>query len=157
MFFLYLYTELFLFRRFIQSNNHNDRTSLIEYIPVASPFVFQALLLQSRFSEETSCLESNEILKLYRKVISVNPDWEDGHFYIGKYYDKIITTLLEDKHDKERINPAKQWSEFFCSVPYPLPPPPHHHYWQWSVFKGHPYSQSICQNSSFLLQPNITV
>eukprot|EP00105_Crassostrea_gigas_P035567 XP_019919715.1 PREDICTED: serine/threonine-protein kinase ATR-like [Crassostrea gigas] len=60
----------------------------------------QALLLQSRFSEETSCLESNEILKLYRKVISVNPDWEDGHFYIGKYYDKIITTLLEDKHDK---------------------------------------------------------
>nr|XP_034325117.1 serine/threonine-protein kinase ATR isoform X2 [Crassostrea gigas] len=69
----------------------------------------QALLLQSRFSEETSCLESNEILKLYRKVISVNPDWEDGHFYIGKYYDKIITTLLEDKHDKERINPAKQW------------------------------------------------
>lgn len=57
-------------------------------------------------------------------MISVNPDWEDGHFYIGKYYDKIITTLLEDKHDKERINPAKQWSEFFCSVPYPLPPPP---------------------------------
>lgn len=56
-------------------------------------------------------------------MINVNPDWEDGHFYIGKYYDKIITTLLEDKHDKERINPAKQWSEFFCSVPLPLPSP----------------------------------
>ncbi|XP_062573409.1 serine/threonine-protein kinase ATR-like [Saccostrea cucullata] len=69
----------------------------------------QALLLQSRFSEETSCLESNEILKLYRKVINVNHDWEDGHFYMGKYYDKIITTLLEDKHDKERPNPSKQW------------------------------------------------
>ena len=63
--------------------------------------------MQSRFSEETSCLESNEILKLYRKVISVNHDWEDGHFYMGKYYDKIITTLLEDR--QERPNPSKQW------------------------------------------------
>jgi serine/threonine-protein kinase ATR len=65
------------------------------------------LLLQSRFSEETSSLESNEILKLYHKVITVNHDWEDGHFYIGKYYDKIITTLLED--NKEKPNPSKHW------------------------------------------------
>lgn len=40
----------------------------------------------------------------------------------------------------------------FCALPLapppPPPPPPHHHSWQWSVFKGHPYSQSICQNSS---------
>lgn len=107
MFFLYFYIEFFLFRRFIQFNNDNDYIFFVEYILVAFFFVFQVLFLQSRFSEEISCLESNEILKFYRKVISVNFDWEDGYFYIGKYYDKIIITLLEDKYDKERINFVK--------------------------------------------------
>nr|XP_022332154.1 serine/threonine-protein kinase ATR-like isoform X2 [Crassostrea virginica] len=87
----------------------------------------QALLLQSRFSEETSCLESNEILKLYRKVISVNHDWEDGHFYMGKYYDKIITTLLEDR--QERPNPSKQWEVVVFVVK---------HFWQ-SLRYGNQY------------------
>ena len=59
-------------------------------------------MLYGRYSEETSNKESNAIVKQYKEVIEVNPEWEDGHFYLAKYFDKIMTTLIEDKDDIAR-------------------------------------------------------
>ena len=59
----------------------------------------QVLLLYGRYSEETSKMESNAIVKQYREVIDVSPDWEDGYFYLGRYFDRIMTTLVDDKED----------------------------------------------------------
>ena len=47
-------------------------------------------------------MESNAIVKQYKEVIEFNTEWEDGHFYLAKYFDKIMTTLIEDKDDISR-------------------------------------------------------
>ncbi|KAL5004570.1 hypothetical protein ScPMuIL_018026 [Solemya velum] len=61
----------------------------------------QALLLYGRYSEEKSNLESNAIVRQYKEVIEMNSEWEDGHFHLAKYYDRIMTTLIEDKDRPE--------------------------------------------------------
>lgn len=33
-------------------------------------------------------------------VISVHPESEDGHFYLGKYYDRLMTVLASDRPTK---------------------------------------------------------
>ncbi|XP_063432068.1 serine/threonine-protein kinase ATR-like [Mytilus trossulus] len=60
----------------------------------------QALLLFGRYSDEASSLESNSILRKYREVIDIYNDWEEGHFYLAQYYDKIMTTLFEENTAK---------------------------------------------------------
>ena len=65
-------------------------------------YCLQALLLFGRYSEETSNMESNAIVKQYKEVIEVNPQMEGGYFYLAKYFDKIMTTLIEDKDDISR-------------------------------------------------------
>ena len=52
------------------------------------------LLLLGRYSEETASWESNDIMKQYKEVIRVHQDWEDGYFYLAKYYDKVMATLF---------------------------------------------------------------
>ena len=47
-------------------------------------------------------MESNAIVKQYKEVIEVNPQMEGGYFYLAKYFDKIMTTLIEDKDDISR-------------------------------------------------------
>ncbi|KAL4227217.1 hypothetical protein ACF0H5_012662 [Mactra antiquata] len=59
----------------------------------------KARLLYGRFCEETSKIESNAIVKQYKEVIDIAHDWEDGWFYLGKYFDKIMTALVDDKDD----------------------------------------------------------
>ncbi|KAK6188750.1 hypothetical protein SNE40_004864 [Patella caerulea] len=70
----------------------------------------KVLLLYGRYSEETSSMESNAIVKRYKDVIDILPNWEDGHFYLANYYDKIMTTLIDDKD-----RPDKQ-GEFIIHV-----------------------------------------
>ncbi|XP_013417435.1 serine/threonine-protein kinase ATR-like isoform X2 [Lingula anatina] len=61
----------------------------------------KALLLYARYSEETASMETNAIFKLYKEVTDVYNDWEDGHFYLARYYDKVMTTLADpDKPEK---------------------------------------------------------
>ncbi|KAK7486779.1 hypothetical protein BaRGS_00021926, partial [Batillaria attramentaria] len=55
----------------------------------------QALLLYGRYSEQTSSLESNAIVKRYKDVIEVCEDWEDGHFHLAQYYDRVMTIMTE--------------------------------------------------------------
>lgn len=61
----------------------------------------KALLQLSRYNEETCSCESNTIVKQFKEVKDVHKEWEDGYFYTAKYYDKIMTTLIDnDRHDK---------------------------------------------------------
>ena len=47
-----------------------------------------------KYYEETASQESNVIMRQYREVLKVHSGWEDGYFYLAKYYDKIMNTLL---------------------------------------------------------------
>lgn len=51
------------------------------------------LLLLGRYSEEMSSWESNAIVRQYKEVTQVHQQWEDGYFYMGQYYDKIMSNL----------------------------------------------------------------
>ncbi|XP_055865310.1 serine/threonine-protein kinase ATR-like isoform X2 [Biomphalaria glabrata] len=57
----------------------------------------QSLLLLGSYSEETSNLETNHIVKHYKDVIEICPDWEKGHFRLAKYYDRVMNTMIDDK------------------------------------------------------------
>nr|XP_008104413.1 PREDICTED: serine/threonine-protein kinase ATR isoform X1 [Anolis carolinensis] len=61
----------------------------------------QALLLVGRFMEETANFESNAVMKKYKDVTVCLPEWENGHFYLAKYYDKLMPTVTENKMEKQ--------------------------------------------------------
>ncbi|XP_062988227.1 serine/threonine-protein kinase ATR [Elgaria multicarinata webbii] len=61
----------------------------------------QALLLVGRFMEETANFESNAVMKKYKDVTACLPEWENGHFYLAKYYDKVMPTVTENKMEKQ--------------------------------------------------------
>lgn len=42
-------------------------------------------------------MESNAILKRYRDVLDICHDWEDGHFYLAQYYDRLMTSIMPEK------------------------------------------------------------
>ncbi|XP_075124962.1 serine/threonine-protein kinase ATR [Leptodactylus fuscus] len=61
----------------------------------------RAMLLVGRFMDETANFESNAVMKKYKDVTSLLPEWEDGHFYLAKYYDKLMPMVTENKMEKQ--------------------------------------------------------
>ncbi|KAM3594960.1 uncharacterized protein V6R79_015962 [Siganus canaliculatus] len=61
----------------------------------------KAMLLVGRFMEETANFESNAIMKTYRDVTTLLPEWEDGNFYLAKYYDKVMPMVTDNKLEKQ--------------------------------------------------------
>ncbi|XP_078420317.1 serine/threonine-protein kinase ATR [Cetorhinus maximus] len=61
----------------------------------------KAVLLVGRFMEETANFESNAVMKKYKEVTTLLPDWEDGHFYLAKYYDKLMPMVTDNKIEKQ--------------------------------------------------------
>uniref|UniRef100_A0A8C0XLQ1 Serine/threonine-protein kinase ATR n=1 Tax=Castor canadensis TaxID=51338 RepID=A0A8C0XLQ1_CASCN len=61
----------------------------------------RATLLVGRFMEETANFESNAIMKKYKDVTLFLPEWEDGHFYLAKYYDKLMPMVTDNKMEKQ--------------------------------------------------------
>ncbi|XP_058471109.1 serine/threonine-protein kinase ATR isoform X2 [Solea solea] len=61
----------------------------------------KAMLLVGRFMEETANFESNAIMKVYKDVTTLLPEWEDGNFYLAKYYDKVMPMVTDNKMEKQ--------------------------------------------------------
>ncbi|KAJ3613478.1 hypothetical protein NHX12_019727 [Muraenolepis orangiensis] len=61
----------------------------------------KAMLLMGRFMEETANFESNAIMKAYKDVTTLLPEWEDGNFYLAKYYDKVMPMVTDNKLEKQ--------------------------------------------------------
>ncbi|XP_063067093.1 serine/threonine-protein kinase ATR [Engraulis encrasicolus] len=61
----------------------------------------KAMLLMGRLMEETANFESNAIMKTYRDVTTLLPEWEDGNFYLAKYYDKVTPKVTDNKLEKQ--------------------------------------------------------
>uniref|UniRef100_A0A8C5MNU7 Serine/threonine-protein kinase ATR n=1 Tax=Leptobrachium leishanense TaxID=445787 RepID=A0A8C5MNU7_9ANUR len=61
----------------------------------------RAMLLVGRFMEETANFESNAVMKKYKDVTNLLPEWEDGHFYLAKYYDKLMPMVTDNKMEKQ--------------------------------------------------------
>nr|XP_046179436.1 serine/threonine-protein kinase ATR [Oncorhynchus gorbuscha] len=61
----------------------------------------KAMLLVGRFMEETANFESNAIMKAYKDVTTLLPEWEDGNFYLAKYYDKLMPMVTDNKLEKQ--------------------------------------------------------
>ncbi|KAG7176083.1 serine/threonine-protein kinase atr-like [Homarus americanus] len=53
----------------------------------------RAKLLLARYSEESATLEVNAVKQYYRDACEMNKQWEDGHFYLAMYYDRILASL----------------------------------------------------------------
>ncbi|KAM9708676.1 serine/threonine-protein kinase ATR isoform 1-T1 [Menidia menidia] len=76
-----------------------------EHAPLRDPRKLQtkgkAMLLVGRFMEETANFESNAIMKAYKDVTNLLPEWEDGNFYLAKYYDKVMPMVTDNKLEKQ--------------------------------------------------------
>ncbi|XP_047501891.1 serine/threonine-protein kinase ATR-like [Penaeus chinensis] len=53
----------------------------------------RAKLLLARYSEESATQEVNTIKQYYRDACEMNKQWEDGHFHLAMYYDRILSSL----------------------------------------------------------------
>nr|XP_053640480.1 serine/threonine-protein kinase ATR-like [Cherax quadricarinatus] len=53
----------------------------------------RAKLLLARYSEESATLEVNTVKQYYRDACEINKQWEDGHFHLAMYYDRILSSL----------------------------------------------------------------
>uniref|UniRef100_A0A672LJ32 Serine/threonine-protein kinase ATR n=1 Tax=Sinocyclocheilus grahami TaxID=75366 RepID=A0A672LJ32_SINGR len=60
-----------------------------------------AMLLVGRYMEETANFESNAIMKTYKDVTHLLPEWEDGNFYLAKYYDKVMPMVTDNKLERQ--------------------------------------------------------
>ncbi|GAB6018708.1 hypothetical protein CHUAL_000384 [Chamberlinius hualienensis] len=58
---------------------------------VPQNIIAKAKLLLARYSEETSNLESNAIILMFRDVLEINSEREDSHYFLARYYDRILT------------------------------------------------------------------
>ncbi|XP_066455638.1 serine/threonine-protein kinase ATR [Eleutherodactylus coqui] len=61
----------------------------------------RAMLLEGRFMDETANFESNAVMKKYKDVTALLPEWEDAHFYLAKYYDKLMPMVTDNKMEKQ--------------------------------------------------------
>ncbi|KAI0215805.1 Serine/threonine-protein kinase ATR [Lamellibrachia satsuma] len=73
----------------------------------------KVLLLLGNYCEETASWESNAIMRQYKEVIKVHSDWEDGYFHIAKYYDKIMTNLIESDRPEKKGEFVIQVVQYF--------------------------------------------
>lgn len=80
----------------------------------------QSLLLYGKYSEEASSMEANAIVKQYKDVIDICPQWEDGYFHLAKYYDKIMFAMIDEKDRNEKqgwiVFPESQSAIFQASI-----------------------------------------
>ncbi|XP_076350485.1 serine/threonine-protein kinase ATR-like isoform X2 [Tachypleus tridentatus] len=63
----------------------------------------KATLMLAKYSEESAVLESNALILMYRDVVAIQPEWEEGHFHLAKYYDRVMTTLEKSEKKSEVI------------------------------------------------------
>jgi serine/threonine-protein kinase ATR len=61
----------------------------------------QALLLIGKWMEDTAHYDTQTILKQYKSVIEVDPKSEEGHFHLGKYYDRLMGFMARDRPSNE--------------------------------------------------------
>ncbi|XP_068202044.1 serine/threonine-protein kinase ATR [Palaemon carinicauda] len=64
----------------------------------------KAKLLLARYSEESATLEVNVIKQYYRDACEIFRQWEDGHFHLGMYYDRILSSLDVKEKPVDWIN-----------------------------------------------------
>ena len=88
-----IYVSMFLVNTAFEPTSYLSFTSYL-----------QLLLQLTRYNDESSSLESNSIIKMFKEVRELNPKCEDSYFYSGKYYDKILCSVLEqEKNDKKGL------------------------------------------------------
>lgn len=60
----------------------------------------KGLLLLARWMEGTARYDTQTVLKEYKNVLVHQPESEDGHFYLAKYYDRLMAFLAGDRPSK---------------------------------------------------------
>ena len=59
-------------------------------------------LLKAKWMEETESYEPNAVLLQYKDAVKEYPDWEKGHFYLAKYYEKLMNACDENDLKDDR-------------------------------------------------------
>lgn len=53
--------------------------------------------------EEMEYYEVEKVLAQYKDVISKHFMWEKGHFYLAKYYEKLMNSVDTDPKERKKI------------------------------------------------------
>jgi len=64
----------------------------------------KALLLIGRWMEETAHYAANRAIQQYKEVTTLHGDWENGHFYLGKYYDKLMAACTDGEEKSNTLS-----------------------------------------------------
>ncbi|KAK7086761.1 hypothetical protein SK128_001247 [Halocaridina rubra] len=64
----------------------------------------KAKLLLARYSEDSAISEANVIKQFYRDACEMYKQWEDGHFHLAMYYDRLLSSMEKKEKPWEWIN-----------------------------------------------------
>uniref|UniRef100_UPI00358FE87A LOW QUALITY PROTEIN: serine/threonine-protein kinase ATR n=1 Tax=Myxine glutinosa TaxID=7769 RepID=UPI00358FE87A len=96
--------------------------------PTALLLQARAMLLTGRLMEETANFESTAVIKQYKEVIHFNPEWEACHFYLAKYFDKVMLAMTENESNNKSTLCSRiifhfgRSLQFGCQFIYQSPP-----------------------------------
>lgn len=76
----------------------------------------RAKLLLAKYSEEAATLDGSTIKQYYRDACEMNRQWEDGHFHLAMYYDRILSSLEKKEKPVEWIHHIIL--RFVCNSPW---------------------------------------
>ncbi|XP_047134569.1 serine/threonine-protein kinase atr isoform X1 [Hydra vulgaris] len=60
-------------------------------------------LLKAKWMEDTESYEPNAVLLQYKEAVNEFSSWEKGHFYLAKYYEKLMNACDDDLKDDRKM------------------------------------------------------
>eukprot|EP00967_Tisochrysis_lutea_P091075 scaffold130549_cov31-Tisochrysis_lutea.AAC.1 len=80
------------------------------------------ILMLARFSCEAGELETDEVLAMHNKVTELCPNWEKGHYWLGRFHDGQLRDALEAATRREVEVPGTQPGQMSCPSKRVVPP-----------------------------------
>lgn len=62
--------------------------------------------------EEMEYYDIEKVLAQYKDVVSKHFMWEKGHFYLAKYYEKLMKTVESAEQESKELR-KKPWKKYF--------------------------------------------
>jgi serine/threonine-protein kinase ATR len=78
-----------------QGNTHQAILELKNSTQKDEVLKSKTILLIGRWLQSTTQVQSNEIITYFNDSIKLQPKWEKGYFYLGRYYDYLLVQYKE--------------------------------------------------------------
>ncbi|CAK8574214.1 unnamed protein product [Lathyrus sativus] len=69
--------------------------------------IAKTLLLYSRWTHYTGQKQKEDLISLYTRVRELQPQWEEGYFYMAKYCDEVLGDARKRQEENSELGPRR--------------------------------------------------